>query len=59
MSVYLKEPFIQFVTPKFWHITWLMKLLTVVLFVISNIQKNPAIWTILLFKTWPIFVLAK
>jgi hypothetical protein len=36
-----------------------MKLLAGVLFVISNIQKNLAIWAILLLKTWPMLVLIK
>jgi hypothetical protein len=36
-----------------------MKFLAVVLFVITNIQKQPASWALLPFKTWPIFVLSQ
>jgi hypothetical protein len=62
--IYVKWPAKALFYPKafhlnLWYIKWLMKLSAVLLFVISSIQKHPAIWAILLFITSPIFVLAK
>jgi hypothetical protein len=65
VSVYVKGPAKALFYPKelhlnlnLWHIKWLMKLLALVLFVLSNIQTNLAIWAILLLKTG-LYLLAK